>query len=189
MRSPQDEYAWHIKQSRHQKDQFFGTSPDAPIPAHERQHFQGLRYFEPDLTYRIEAELVRYPTPDVVQLGTTKGQITQHYRYGEVRFMLNGQPCRLTVYKSVHAHAHGHDAHADRELFMPFRDATTGRESYGAGRYLELEEGSAGPNRVVIDFNLAYSPWCAYNDQYSCVLPPEENRLAAAVRAGELSYH
>ncbi len=182
-----DEYIRQINQFRQQKDQFFATSAEAPIPAHERPQFQGLRYFEPDPAYRVEAELARFPTPEIVQLGTTTGRVSQHYRYGEVRFTLGGQPCRLTVYKSVHAH--GHDAHVDRELFLPFRDATSGLESYGAGRYLELEEESAGPGKVVIDFNLAYSPWCAYSDLYSCVLPPGENRLTVAVRAGERSYH
>ncbi len=187
MKRPQDEYSWEIRQFRHQKDQFFATTPDSPLPAPERRQFQGLRYFDPDPAYRIEADLIRFPSPSIVQLGTTTGRISQHYRYGEVRFTLHGQPCRLTVYKSVHAHEH--DMRADRELFLPFRDGTTGQESYGAGRYLELEEDSAGPGRVVLDFNLAYNPWCAYNDLYSCVLPPEENRLPVPVRAGERSYH
>ncbi len=182
-----DEYIWEIKQFRHQKDQFFATSPEAPIPARERQQFAGLRYFEPDPAYRVEAELIRFPAPEVVQLGTTTGRISQHYRYGEVRFMLGGQECRLTAYKSVDTQ--GEDGEDDRELFLPFRDATSGQESYGAGRYLEVEEDSAGPGRVILDFNRAYSPWCAYNEMYSCVLPPAENRLAVPVRAGERSYH
>jgi uncharacterized protein (DUF1684 family) len=187
MSTSQDDYVWEIKQFRHQKDQFFATSPDAPIPPHERQQFEGLRYFEPDPAYRVEAELIRFPAPEVVQLGTTTGRISQHYRYGEVRFTLGGQECRLTVYKSVEAHGHGGEE--DRELFLPFRDATSGQESYGAGRYLEVEEDSAGSGRVVLDFNLAYSPWCAYSEMYSCVLPPAENRLSVPVRAGERSYH
>ncbi|HEU5370031.1 MAG TPA: DUF1684 domain-containing protein [Ktedonobacterales bacterium] len=182
-----DEYVWEIKQFRHQKDQFFATSPDAPIPPRERQQFEGLRYFEPDPAYRVEAELIRFPAPEVVQLGTTTGRISQHYRYGEVRFTLGGQECRLTAYKSVDVH--GETVEDDHELFLPFRDATSGQESYGAGRYLEVEEDSAGPGRVTLDFNLAYSPWCAYSEMYSCVLPPAENRLALPVRAGERSYH
>jgi uncharacterized protein len=182
----QDEYAWEIKQYRHQKDQFFATSADAPIPRPERQQFAGLRYFEPDLTYRVQAELVRFDAPAVVQLGTTTGRVTEHYRYGEVHFTLGGGPCRLTVYKSVDADGEAEDS---PELFLPFHDATTGQESYGAGRYLEVEEAADGAGHLTIDFNLAYSPWCAYNDAYSCVLPPAENRLTVAVRAGERSYH
>lgn len=183
MDTSQDEYVWEIKQFRHQKDQFFATSADAPIPRHERQHFQGLRYFDPDPAYRVEAELARFDAPEIVQLGTTTGRITEHYRYGEARFILDGQDCRLTAYKSVDADDD------DAELFLPFRDATTGQESYGAGRYLEVEEAADGSGHLILDFNLAYSPWCAYNDAYSCVLPPAENRLPVAVRAGEKSYH
>jgi uncharacterized protein (DUF1684 family) len=182
-----DDYAWEMKQYRHQKDQFFATSPDAPIPARERQQFHGLRYFEPDLAYRVEATLEPFSAPEIVQLGTTTGRITQHYRYGEVRFTIDGQAARLTAYKS--ADAHGHEDEEDRSLFLPFRDATTGKESYGAGRYLEVEEGAGGSEQLVLDFNLAYSPWCAYSEAYSCVLPPAENRLDVAIRAGEQSYH
>lgn len=184
--SPEEEYVWEIKQFRHQKDQFFATSPDAPIPAHERQQFEGLRYFAPDLAYRVEAELERFPAPEVVQLGTTTGRMTQHYRYGEVRFTLHGEACRLTAYKSVGMEDDEEESH---ELFLPFRDATSGQESYGAGRYLEVEEDASGSGRLTLDFNLAYSPWCAYSEMYSCVLPPAENRLSVAVRAGERSYH
>ena len=190
MMHPQHDYAQAIVIIRQQKDQFFATSPQSPIPAQEQRQFQGLRYFPPDPAYLVQAEVVRFPSPQIVELGTTTGRITQHYRYGEVRFILNGQPCRLTAYKAVpDPHHAAHAAHADHELFLPFRDATTGQESYGAGRYLEVEEDNAGPGRVVLDFNLAYSPWCSYSDQYSCVLPPAENRLSVPVRAGERSYH
>src|SRR5581483_2455619 len=114
--TPDEEYIWEIKQFRHQKDQFFATSPDAPIPSHERKQFQGLRYFEPDPAYRVEAELERFSAPEIVQLGTTTGRITQHYRYGEVRFTLNGEACRLTAYKS----ADTLDDEEDHSLFLPF---------------------------------------------------------------------
>jgi uncharacterized protein len=187
MGTPTEDYSWEIKQFRHQKDQFFATSSDAPLPPDERQQFQGLRYFEPDLSYRVEAELSYFAEPEEVQLGTTSGRLRQYYRSGEARFRLADQDCRLTFYKPVPLS--GSDGPEITSLFLPFRDATTSQESYGAGRYLEVEEESADGGRVVIDFNLAYSPWCAYNEQYSCVLPPEENRLSVPVRAGERSYH
>jgi uncharacterized protein len=188
MSMPHDHYTQEMLEYRRQKDQFFATSPQSPIPPAERLAFHGLRYFPPDQAYRVQAQLARFPNPEVVQLGTTTGRITEHYRYGEVRFSLSGQPCRLTVYKSVPAQGHAHH-HEDHELFLPFRDATTGRETYGAGRYLEVEEQYTGPGQLVLDFNLAYSPWCSYSEQYSCVLPPAENKLTVEVRAGEQSYH
>lgn len=183
----EDDYNWDIKQHRHQKDQFFATSPDAPLPPDERQQFQGLRYFEPDRSYQVEAELIYFAEPEEVQLGTTSGRLRQYYRSGEARFRLEGQDCRLTFYKPVPPP--DHEEFESQTLFLPFRDTTTGQESYGAGRYLEVEEERANNGRQVIDFNLAYSPWCAYNEMYSCVLPPEENRLLVPVRAGERSYH
>lgn len=186
MGTPTEDYSWEIKQLRHQKDQFFATSSDGPLPPGERQQFQGLRYFEPDLAYRVEAELSYFDDPAEVQLGTTSGRPRQYYRSGEVRFRLEGQDCRLLFYRPVTPP--GYDG-PETSLFLPFCDATSGQESYGAGRYLELEEESADDGRLVIDFNLAYSPWCAYNETYSCVLPPEENRLSVPVRAGERSYH
>lgn len=187
MGTPTEDYSWESKQIRHQKDQFFATSPDAPIPPGERGQFQGLRYFEPDLSYRVEAELSYFDDQEEVQLGTTSGRLRRYYRSGEARFRLEGQDCRLTFYKPITPP--DYDGPEITSLFLPFRDATTGQESYGAGRYLEVEEESADNGRLVIDFNLAYSPWCAYNELYSCVLPPEENRLPVPVRAGERSYH
>jgi uncharacterized protein (DUF1684 family) len=187
MGTPTEDYIWGIKQLRHQKDQFFATSSDAPLPPGERQHFQGLRYFEPDPSYQVAAELSYFAEPEEVQLGTTSGRLRRYYRSGEARFRLEGHDCRLTFYKPVPPP--GYDGPEDTSLFFPFRDATTGQESYGAGRYLEVDEESAADGRLIIDFNLAYSPWCAYNEAYSCVLPPEENRLPVPVRAGERSYH
>jgi uncharacterized protein (DUF1684 family) len=187
MKAPEEEAHWEITQIRHQKDQFFATSPDTPIPPHERQRFGGLRYFAPDPAYRVEAELVPFTEPEIVELGTTSGRIRQYYRAGEVRFILADQACRLTVFKPVPPP--GHEDYVSHTFFLPFRDATSGKETYGAGRYLEIEEEGASAGRLIIDFNLAYSPWCAYNEQYSCVLPPEENRLTVPVYAGERSYH
>ena len=90
---------------------------------------------------------------------------------------LEGEPAALAVYRSPH-----HD-----ELFLPFRDATSGRETYGAGRYLEPAKLAGG--RLLVDFNLAYNPYCAYSEEYSCPLPPFENHLKVAIRAGEKAYN
>lgn len=178
-----EDYIAQVNEVRREKDAFFGTSAQSPIPASERHSgFGGLRYFAPNPDAVVEAELTPFATPERLQLGTTQGTLREQLRYGELHFTLDGQACRLTAYK---------DAADDDEIFIPFRDATSGKESYGAGRYLEAEVDATatGPQTVTLDFNLAYSPWCAYNEHYSCVLPPAENRLAAAVRAGEQTYH
>lgn len=178
-------YAEELRQFRAQKDEFFASSAQSPIPLAARAtSFGGLTYFAPDVRFRVRAALRPFASPEVVPLGSTKGDIRPQLRYGELIFTLDGRACRLTAYKD----AGEPDAPA---LFVPFRDTTSGRESYGAGRYLETEEetAAAGAERhAVLDFNLAYSPWCAYNEAYSCTLPPAENTLPVAVTAGERTF-
>ena len=177
------QYIREIEQFRREKDEFFATSPESPIPMSERTPFQGLRYYPPDLAFRVEAELTPFSNPQIVTLGSTQGDLREQLRHGELRFQIIGQECRLNAFKDAS------EPYAT-SLFVPFRDATSGGETYGAGRYVEVEgeEDESGPHTVVVDFNLAYSPWCAYSPAYSCTLPPQENRLAVAIIAGELLY-
>lgn len=178
-----DRYMHEIEEERRQKDAAFRVVPQSPIPAAERARFAGLAYYPPDPAFRVEATLAPFERPEVVMLGSTKGDLRPQLRFGELRFTLASRECRLTGYKDAG------DPDAD-ELFVPFRDTTTGRETYGAGRYLETEDPGSGPEprAVTLDFNLAYSPWCAYSADYSCTLPPAENVLPVAVTAGEKTY-
>lgn len=177
------QYIQQLEAFRRGKDDVFATSPESPIPAEDLDRFHGLRYYPPDLAFRVEATLTPFANPQVVTLGSTQGDLREQLRYGELRFTIIGQECRLTAYKDAG------DPYAT-SLFIPFRDATSGGETYGAGRYVEAEdeETSTGPHTVVVDFNLAYSPWCAYSPVYSCMLPPQENTLPIAIIAGELLY-
>ncbi|MEO7003761.1 MAG: DUF1684 domain-containing protein [Ktedonobacterales bacterium] len=180
-----DAYIQEIEKSRRQKDEFFRMSRQSPIPAAKRSSgFGGLVYFPPDLAYRVVANVVPFERQEIVPLGSTQGDIRPQLRYGELRFSVGGQQLRLVAFKDV-------DDPAGEEVFVPFRDATSGKESYGAGRYLEthLETAADGTTTTLLDFNLAYNPWCAYNENYSCTLPPQENMLPVAIRAGERSYH
>lgn len=185
MTDPRDEqrYVREIEEDRRRKDAAFRAIPESPIPASERVSFTGLVYFPPDPTFRATATLTPFERPEVVLLGSTKGDVRPQLRFGELRFTLADRECRLTGYKDAG------DPDAE-ELFVPFRDATTGRETYGAGRYVETEDpgGGSEPRAVTLDFNRAYSPWCAYNVNYSCTLPPAENVLPVAVTAGEKTY-
>ena len=182
-----ERYTRAVLQQRKEKDAFFAASPDSPIPVHERATgFHGLRYYPPDVAYRVEAAVVPLARRETVLLGSTKGDLRPQVRYAELRFTLDGEPCRLLAFRDPEG-----DLDAPGELFIPFRDATSGTETYGAGRYLETEEHVRpdGSRYTILDFNLAYSPWCAYNEAYSCILPPPENRLSVSVRAGEQTYH
>lgn len=176
-------YAEELTEFRQSKDEFFASSPQSPIP-HEERHggFAGLSYYPPDVAFRVEAEVVPFQQPEVVELATSTGEIRPQQRYAELHFRLGERDLKLIGFAEPHEH-HTH------ELFVPFRDATSGRETYGAGRYLEIEI-DHGPNgeTAVIDFNVAYNPYCAYSPYYSCPVPPAENTLPVEIRAGERNY-
>ncbi len=180
--SPAD-YARDLALQRKEKDYYFQTDPDSPIPLEIRGQMKGLSYFEPDLKFRLRVRLTKLLTPEPVTLATSKGVPRPMVRYGHFDFELDGVKQRLYAYKSAPAAGHHHE---DASLFVPFRDATSGKESYGAARYLDLEENPAGDH--ALDFNLAYNPYCAYSDDYVCPFPPKENWLTVPIRAGEKSF-
>jgi uncharacterized protein (DUF1684 family) len=166
---------------RRDKDVLFATHPQSPIPSGERAHFTGLRYFphRPDLRSEVELE----PDPDGQEL-LLPASSDEPFRFrliGRVRPVLVGQRVSLGVYWLT-SYGGG--------LFLPFRDATAGRETYGAGRYLldtvkGADLGANGGGRLVVDFNYAYNPSCSYDPAWSCPLAPPENRLEIAIEAGE----
>jgi uncharacterized protein (DUF1684 family) len=159
---------------RAEKDRGF-REEGSPIPSAARRSFSGLRYYPPapELVFRLP--LVRFPRPAPIEIGATKGDVRKMSRYGTFSFPVRGRQCTLTVYKSEG----GPDV-----LFIPFRDATNGKETYEVGRYLDLEE-HRGDEPYVLDFNLAYNPYCAYNPDYTCPLVPKENILPVEIDAGE----
>lgn len=166
----------HLADFRQAKDAFMREDHHSPL-SHEQQHaFQGLSYFpfNPDLI--LELPLDKDVPGDVVTMETSAGEQQEYHRAGKVHFDVDGQPATLTIYQGE-----------DEELFLPLRDATSGQESYGAGRYLEPELEENGT--VFLDFNYLYNPYCAYNDAFSCPLPPLENWLQVPIRAGEKKFH
>jgi len=157
------------------KDEFFARGGDSPLTDAQRASFTGLPYFAPDPAFRFEAMLDRPTTSEYEDIQTSDGQVQHLPRAGTLRFEIGGREVALAAYDQGH------------ELFIPFRDATSGAETYGAGRYVEAHE--LGPGQYDVDFNTAYNPYCAYNDNWSCPLPPRENWLDIAIRAGEKAYH
>ena len=131
---------------------------------------------------KFSVPLHRYPVPARVRLGTNTGEIRSGLRYGYFDFQVGGQECRLQVYRLEEALESG-----SPQLFVPFRDATSGHETYAAGRYIDLKENTSGI--YDLDFNRAYNPSCAYNTDFSCPVPPAENTLKVPIRAGEKKYH
>ncbi len=158
---------------RKQKDDFFRSSPDSPIG--DRSGFEKLDYYDEDRSLALELD-VEPGDGSKVRVQTSDGQERVYTRDAKVLFDVEGEGVSLTLYGTGHGHGY----------FLPFRDTTSGKETYGAGRYLDVHPAKDG--KVEINFNLAYNPFCAYNDAYSCPLPPGENWLQVPIRAGEKSY-
>jgi uncharacterized protein len=156
---------------RRQKDDFFRKHPQSPLTPEQQSLFTGLRYFDPNPELDLTVTVEPFADGQFVPIQTTTGDIREYKRYGQFTFTVDGQETRLTLYE------------ADYGFFLPFVDAGAGTETYPAGRYLEPEY--LGNNQFHVDFNHAYSPYCAYGDGWSCPVTPAENRLKVAIRAGE----
>jgi uncharacterized protein (DUF1684 family) len=157
--------------ARRQKDHYFKTGLDSPLTPEQQSLFTGLRYYDPNPDLHLTVKVEPFADGKFVAIQTTTGDIRQYKRYGEFKFMVDGEEARLTIYE------------ADYGFFLPFVDAGAGEETYSAGRYLEPDY--LGDNRFLVDFNQAYSPYCAYSPAWSCPITPAENRLSVHIRAGE----
>lgn len=175
--------AWkqRLQVERRAKDQFFALHHQSPVPLAERGTFEGLAYYPLDPDYRLELELHAHEEKHVLKVADTAGQKRRLWRRGEFCFRIGGQRCTLHACKSDPGEV---------RLFVPFRDATSGKETYGAGRYLDLdpERHLTSDGKWIVDFNEAYNPWCAYSEDYACPFVPPDNWLKAPVRAGERKY-
>lgn len=165
-------YRKEVGEKRTKKDQFFRN--DAESPLLDKKRFTSLTYFAPDPAYRVVARLEPFADKTqklVVRMSDGKEEVYE--KFAHAVFRLQGETCRLLIVK------------IDDTYSILFRDATSGQTTYGGGRYLELDETMLADNQVLLDFNSAYNPYCAYNPGYSCPLPPAENSLPVAVQAGE----
>lgn len=175
--SDTDEWRATLQETRDRKDASFADSPRSPLPPDERASFDGLDYYPPDPDYRFVLSLHEADEPQRIAVTTTTDGDREYVAVGRFRFDLGGQERSLTAYRSPGG---------DGTLWLPFRDATNGETTYDAGRYLDLDaETDREAGRWVVDFNRAYSPFCAYSDAYECPLVPAANRLEAPVPAGE----
>ncbi|MEO8069691.1 MAG: DUF1684 domain-containing protein [Flavobacteriales bacterium] len=163
-------------------DAEFADSAQSPLKSEDRAHFEHLERFAPDRTYRVEAVFKQVQKAEPFAMKTSTARLPQYKVHGTLTFTLGGQEFTLPVYESATP-----DPNYPGYLFLPFTDLTNGEETYGGGRYLDLQA-PLGPV-VVVDFNKAYNPYCAYSDRYSCPIPPIENHVDAQVRAGVLKFH
>ena len=170
-----------LEEQRRDKNRYFGDHPHSPILPAERDEFDGLSYYPVDGEYRFELQLHEHEDVEPITVGTSADGEQEYLRWGEFRFEIDGEKIVLQAYRP------GLD---EDRLWVPFRDDTSGEETYGAGRYLDLEPDvhQTDEGTWILDFNEAYNPTCAYSDLFECPLPPMENWLDVPIEAGEKAY-
>jgi uncharacterized protein (DUF1684 family) len=166
---------------RKERDTFFKNHQRSPLTPNEKRYFKRIKYFPFDPQYVFSGQIERYvlhinnPKYYATFL-TNKGTNKRYLRYGKSHFKLDGKEYMLEIYKSI----------LSDTLFIPFKDKTNGKETYEGGRYIDAE---IQPGyKMVLDFNMAYHPSCAYNEKFICVLPPRENTLEIEIKAGEKNF-
>jgi uncharacterized protein (DUF1684 family) len=175
------DFASDIVAFRRSKDEVFRTDPEnSPILPSERAAFPGLRYYAPDKSYQVPAALTedRSDTARTIVVPTSQNKPRRMVRVGRLSFTLAGQQLALGAFVE--------EGQSLARLWVPFWDLTNRIETYGGGRYLELDRTPTG--LYDLDFNRAYNPFCVYNVSYDCPIPPAENRLPLAIRAGERAW-
>ncbi|HYG00908.1 MAG TPA: DUF1684 domain-containing protein [Chryseosolibacter sp.] len=177
----QDDEAYfeQIQKERKEKDHFMRTAKESPIT--DKENFKGLNYFKADIRFKIIADLTPITERKAVILATNDGKEERYLEYAYASFTLDGKENKLLILEIM-------DMGPFRgKLFLAFGDETSAVETYGAGRYLDINK-TPGATTITLDFNKAYNPYCAYNHTFSCPLPPRENLLTVAIRAGEKNY-
>jgi uncharacterized protein (DUF1684 family) len=177
----QNNYEQKIKQYQKSQIAVFQNKKKSPLTANDLKNFKALPYFPIDINYRIIASFERTPLAPYFIMETTTRRKPLYQKYGIATFILNGTKQELSIYQS---YTDKHSLQNNQLLFLPFKDRSNGKESYAAGRYLNVSIADIFNNQIVLDFNKSYNPYCAYNYQYSCPLPPIENHMSVAVLAG-----
>lgn len=166
---------------KHYKKEFLkeGRSPL------DKKGVKKLRFFPPDENYRLDCTFEPTPDAEPFDMATYSGITKPYVQYGIATFELNGQKRQLAIYQSLQLRQM--PAYRDY-LFIPFKDPTNGESTYGGGRYMDIQTGDIQDGRLILDFNKAYNPYCAYSDGYNCPIPPDENHLDIPIEAGEMDF-
>ncbi len=177
-------YTNDILKKRTLKNAEMLTDAHSPIPDEEKVSFQKLNYYKPNAKFRKVASFERFDQATHFLMKTSTDRLPEYSIYGKVTFMHKNKSYSLNVYQNIDLIK---KPGFEKYLFIPFNDETNEHETYGAGRFLDVYE--TGTDMLVIDFNEAYNPYCAYNHKYSCPIPPESNNLKLKVKAGEKKWH
>lgn len=175
-------YKAEMKQYFAAYKQDFIDNPNSPLT---KKDLHKLNFFKIDSNYRVSATIELLPEAVAIKFPTSAGTIKKYIRYAKARFKLNGQALSLTLFRSE---VPSQNPKYTNALFLPFTDQTNSKSTYGGGRYIDVFIPDIKDGRLVIDFNKAYNPYCAYRTGYQCPIPPEENDLPIAIHAGEKKF-
>ncbi len=167
-----NKYVTTIQTLRSNKDSYLKKDTSSPIE--NKANFKGLKYFEINPAFKIISKIDKLTSGQTINISMSGGEVEEYEAYGNVIFELEGVKCALKIFKTP-----------EGNLFLPFKDLTSNKETYGAGRYLDFGIDDVNDNQLTIDFNKAYQPFCAYNHTFTCPVPPAENFLNVSVKAGE----
>jgi len=178
-----DNYTASVRDVQYEMNKKYSDEKTSPLTKKDLKEFKALDFFPIDSTYKVTAKFKLDENPRFFEMPTTTERRPIYKTYGTATFLLNGKELKLHIYQNQGLIKKPEYVN---HLFIPFTDLTNSNGSYGGGRYIDLEipEG----NTIVIDFNTAYNPYCAYNKKYSCPIPPRENDLAVEVKAGVKDY-
>ncbi|MFC4872766.1 DUF1684 domain-containing protein [Negadavirga shengliensis] len=174
-----EQYRERIEEERERQFKFLKFNADSPLTGEQKSELDQLEFFPVDPVYKVKARMVPAQNRRMLELPMTDGSVERYIRHSFAEFELEGRILRLLLLQAA-------DEKDSRNFFLAFADATSGDVTYGGGRYINLRQD--GQNSVTIDFNLAYNPYCAYNPDYACPLPPKENVLDVPILAGEKNY-
>jgi uncharacterized protein (DUF1684 family) len=178
-----------INAHRREVDSSFQYDPNSPFHSDSSAHFDGIKWFPPDEKYIFTSKLHRYAQPETVTVLGTKGEERKEIKYGYFILKFEGTDHHLNAYKFGLEEIEQHPQLRNR-LSVWFTDETTGKETYGVGRYIEVDDLAADTNYIyTLNLNNAYNPYCAYSPMYSCAIPRKEDHLPFPVKAGEMKYH
>lgn len=172
-----------IEKHREEYKAEFLKNSNSPL---KKEDFEYLRFYEPNEKFKVACEFVATKKQEKpFEVPTSSGQTASYTKFGELRFEIDGKHYKLAVYQSLSLRRM--PQYRDY-LFIPFKDLTNGKETYGGGRYLDLRMNQIEGDKIYLDFNKAYNPYCAFSAGYSCPIPPKENHLKIAIEAGEQNF-
>ncbi len=172
-----------IKKNQSELNEEYSNPKTSILDSLDQLTFKGLKFYPIDLKFRVEARFIRTPDEKPFLMKTSTERLPEYVKYGEAHFSIDEKDLVLSIFQSTN---HENEEGYENYLFIPYTDLTSGDGSYGGGKYIDalIPEG----NTIVIDFNKAYNPYCAYSHRYSCPIPPEENDLLVRIEAGVKVY-